>query len=389
MNVNWKQALKRSLILMLAAACLLGVVPMLNASAADPGDVQLTECPMIVQLSGENEAWEKNLDGTEAKLAYGADVVIDLYQVAKGVQTDWFDIYDFELNPSYKGSMTDDEAKKVLDQDAEALAAFATDIARQTDINPEVTGKKLGEQFTVDGGLYLMVLHGNMPTGKADDTWTKADYFKDIDVDGNPSTVTVAYSANFEYRFKPQLISIPTREQAVDPDSEGNVPWIGVTGNRLIVNLKAERERRLGNLEIVKTLDNKESKEDAIFVFDIEATLTETVGEETKTETVYANVVSINFTAPGSKSVVIPDLPVDTVVTVKETYHGATYVNVSTVTPDPVTIEAKEIVPAAVVDFENDYEEYHRGGHGITNNFSFDGAGNWSWRKVPDNSNAQ
>lgn len=307
--------------------------------------------------------------------------MIDLYQVAKGVQTDWFDIYDFELNPAY--------AALDLDKEAEALAADATAIARGTDVDPTYTGLKLGEDFTVDGGLYLMVLHGNSPTNNPEDPWTKAEYFQDIEVDGATSTVTVAYSSNFEYRFKPQLISIPTREPTVDPELEENVPWIGVEGNPLVVNLKAERERRLGNLEIVKTLDNKESKEDAIFVFDIKAELTEIVDGESKTETVYANVVSINFTDPGTRSVLIEDLPVDAVVTVEEIYHGATYVNVTTVTPEPVTIEAEEIVPAAVVNFENDYTEYHTGGHGITNNFSFDGVGGWTWNQVSDNVTAQ
>ena len=99
MKVKWKQVLRRSLVLLLAAACLLGAGPAMNARAADPaaGDVPLEACPMIVQLSGENAAWAGNLDGTDGA-AYGADVVIDLYQVAKGVQTDWFDIYDFELD---------------------------------------------------------------------------------------------------------------------------------------------------------------------------------------------------------------------------------------------------------------------------------------------------
>ena len=379
MKVNWKRALKRSLILMLAAVCLLGALPMLSASAAEPagGDYQLEACPMTVQLSGENEEWADNLDGSDGS-AYGADIVIDLYQVAKGVQTNWYDIYDFELNPAY--------AELDLDKEAEALAADATAIARRADVDPTYTGMKLGEDFTVDGGLYLMVLHGNSPTNNPEDPWTKADYFQDIEVDGATATITVAYSSNFEYRFKPQIISIPYRDPTVDPDSEENVPWSGVDGNPLIVNLKAERERRLGNLEIVKMLDNKESKEDAIFVFDIVATLE---GEE---EPVYANVVSINFTAPGSRSVLIEDLPVDAVVAVREIYHGATYEAVTTVTPNPVTIEASEIVPAAVVDFENDYEEYHRGGHGITNNFSFDGTGGlngWHWNRVPDNSATQ
>ena len=382
MKVKWKQVLRRSLVLLLAAACLLGAGQAMNARAADPaaGDVPLEACPMIVQLSGENVDWEGNLDDT-GNPKYSADVVIDLYQVAKGVQTDWFDIYDFEKNPAY--------AALDLDKEAEALAADATAIARGTDVDPTYTGLKLGEEFTVDGGLYLMVLHGRSPTNNSEDPWTKADYFQDIEVDGATSTVTVAYSYNYEYRFKPQLISIPTREPTVDPELEENVPWIGVEGNPLVVNLKAERERRLGNLEIVKTLDNKESKEDAIFVFDIVATLE---GEE---KPVYANVVSINFTDPGTRSVLIEDLPVDAVVTVEEIYHGATYVNVTTVTPAPVTIAAEEIVPARVVNFENDYTEYHTGGHGITNNFSFDGTGNfngsegWSWHQVSDNVTAQ
>ena len=50
---------------------------------------------------------------------------------------------------------------------------------------------------------------------------------------------------------------------------------------------------------------------------------------------------------------------------------------------------AEEIVPAAVVNFENDYTEYHTGGHGITNNFSFDGVGGWTWNQVSDNVTAQ
>ena len=100
-------------------------------------------------------------------------------------------------------------------------------------------------------------------------------------------------------------------------------------------------------------------------------------------ETVFDDMVSLTFTPEdiaGQKSVILEDrIPVGTVVTVTEEYSGGVYGQIS-VTPDPVTIEANNIVS---VPFTNDYNETDRGGGSVTNSFNQSETG-WRLQQIYD-----
>ena len=129
-----------------------------------------------------------------------------------------------------------------------------------------------------------------------------------------------------------------------------------------------------GDLEIIKTLktwENSSVAEDgsgtinATFVFDVKATL--------DGEVVYSNAVAVHFNGPGSESAVIKHLPAGASVVVTERYSGATY-ELKSELEQTTTIVANDMVS---VGFKNDYTTNRRGGHGVTNQFTYEGDGKW------------
>ena len=330
MEIKWKQALKRSLILLLAAVVLLGAVPMMNARAVD-----LDNCSMVVQLS-KDQAEEFGEDFPTA------EVVVDLYQVATGEPDPaQDDSYRFVLTPAFDSVD--------LSEDAETIAAAATEIARGN-ISPVVSGL-LEATISVDAGMYLMVVHGAEFTNKA-------DYFRS----GDNGVYAIANSAINEYQITPQLISIPYKEGGIAAGSED---WLG-DDEALEVNLKVTQNSRLADIAINKTLLDYIPPDQAAFVFHIVADL--------EGENVYDDYEAIYFSAAGSQSVVVEGIPVGAYVRVEEEYTGATYTMVSGET-GPKTLEPNNAdgTPATSFSFVNQYDGTVPGGTGMTNHFEYSG----------------
>ena len=195
------------------------------------------------------------------------------------------------------------------------------------------------------------------------------------------ATVEDAQSDYYTYSFNPYLISVPNNYYY----GTGNDAWVyELTGDNA-VGLKPERQERLGDLVINKTLSSyNASAGGAYFVYEVSV---KRLGEETA-ET---NVYKISFTGAGSDSLTITGLPAGAEVTVKEVYTGASY-KLTTEAEQTTTIKAApdegDYEPASV-SFTNTWDEGKKnGGTGVVNTFyREDGTINWR-NDLPKDTNA-
>ena len=309
----------------------------------------------------------------------GADVVVDLYQVARAVKTSGQDTYHYELTGEYASLKLPDSPEEGAqpaaswEETAQQAAAIALDAASPcTPVSGsgESAGTKVGNLVP---GLYLLVARGRNLT-------ELADYKIEIEQtdsrtqEESKRIATIANSQQYTYAFLPQLVSLPTKE--ADANGVINTANPGDWIFEASVNLKPERLDRYGSLEIVKTLSEYETmggvQESATFVFEVTGMLDDQV--------VYSNVESITFTAAGQERVVLDRIPAMAQVTVREVYSGSSYQ--LTVPGDrTATIAADDIVS---VEFENEYDGRRTNGHGIKNQFVYDEeAGAWHWYSSP------
>ncbi len=335
-----------------AAACIMLAVPFTGGAAQD---LDLNRDCSLTVSSG---------DGEMAGLLAEAGVVVDLYKVADASE-EGAGGYGFISKGAFSalqiGEDIDGAGWQQLAQQAAGIALGADGGPGQV---PSVQGAALDSPITsgsggnLDAGLYLLIARG-------------ADV-KDYVVaargeDGEERIATVAYTRDKTIRFAPELVAVPSKE--ADENGVINTANPGEWIYDLTVYLKPETDVRYGSLEIIKDLLTYEDSYEATFVFQVEAVL--------DGETVYSDVVTISFTEPGRKQILIDNIPVGAVVTVTEVYSGAGYKLVSQEPPGSFTITADE---TASVTFTNDYENRRTGGLGITNRFSYSiEEGEWEW----------
>lgn len=381
----------RMLTMVLIAAFSITLVWPLAGSAAPMVDLE-RECSLTVYAVNESSDYAEDLETV--------DLVYDLYKIANLEENEGYDGYFYRMNGIYENIsplyteklMLQSENSDIKAEDWEELAEEAMSFAlfgmgredrNQPDsqpiegdraqVQPEAGGFQVGTRLGgLEAGLYLLVAR--------DASLKNVESYTDIvtDQEGRDHLVTVAYSEAMGYTFAPSLISVPTKEEFEGVLSTGNPgEWIYDAS----VYLKPE-EIPYGALRIIKNLPIYEDSDEAIFVFDVEAVL--------NGRNVYSDVVSINFTEPGSQSVVIEKLPVGAQVTVTEIYSGAGYVS-DPENPPVWTVPGPGEVPGIItpsdivtIEFTNRYDENRRGGHGITNQFyyDFDGPGGWEVKQV-------
>lgn len=347
-----------------------------------------------------------------------AKVQADLYLLAEAeADEDGFDTYHYvkltepfsALQKELDTALVADE-KKPNDQDT-VYKAFAPLAQKFADIvlDAKYTGKpavdpvaQSGENTTIQvnglkAGLYLLILHGSdlQKTGTEDGYVTvmpkkdNAEKEKTEDI-----TATRAKSADYEYFFEPQLLTLPTKV-----DEKGNQQYNTAYGewtHTLEITVKAERESRTGKLIITKSLNSlldlsKDGTyvEPATFTFDVIARET----EETSSKVLFRRQVTINFTATGTQSETIEGIPIGSYVWVEEMYQGSHYKG-SAVDPTadqyPVQMVAAEGSSSAevTVEFANTDTTIHRGGHGIENVFTY-GDNGWVWSSDPGGEHAK
>lgn len=339
-----------------------------------------------------------------------ADLVIDLYMVAEAVPNKGSDGYTFSPISPFKElvirkDMNATEWRELSQEAAKIVLDASTGTAREG-IEPVVKTEPAKAEIEIKGlnaGLYLLVVRN-------DDNKMYVDTAKD-----GTTIVTRAFSNLNSYTFLPELVGLPTTEELVNGEID-----TANTGNWLYdVNVFLKPERESATLKIVKTLDwfvtdgkdeniageNGENGEDesiagengedeniagengenesinrnsVTFVFEIKA--------ELKKMVVYSNVVSIVFDgseADLEKSIEIPNIPVGATVTIEEVYSGAHYTVEGVSSYIEVPIDSN-LSPVEFL-FENKYDERQKGGHGITNHFTFDG-NEWQWEKIENES---
>ena len=273
-----------------------------------------------------------------------ADIVFDVYKVADTVGAEIVGdaySYSYSMLPPYSSLTISDSMDNAAWQ---SLSQQAIDIALADD-TPVITGRAVGETvYAADNGedllsgLYLIVPRGR----DIEDYVTKR-----TNDSGELVTGTVARYGEYEYIFAPDLVGIDPREN-------------------LSFALKSVRELRRGRVEIIKILNTYETSEPATFVFSIDAVL--------DGENIYSNTAALTFDQAGSQTVYTGEFPIGTVVTVAEVYDGTNYRSLSP-TEQTVTVESDETVE---ITFINEYSSGGLGGHGIINNFTYDGE-TWVW----------
>lgn len=339
------------LLVLVLTAGMAAVIPALNGMAAGFIDLK-NPCSMKILPVDPGETYL-------AEDLAEADIVYDVYQIAEAVEVPGYDTYTYEFVSNEFGDYTGLEYNKdFTNEQWMQMAQKAAGLTLKTDGAPPVVAEGVtnAEVKNLPCGLYLVIARGR----------GIEDYFERVtDEEGNTTIVSIAYSDEHIYRFAPALVSLPGRQAAPGGSTSDTTPWV----YDLTVTLKPEQGPRYGRLEIVKTLESYETRDPATFVFDVTATLPDR-RDNGKVNVVYSNVVTITFTEPGGKSVLLEKkLPVGASVTVREVYSGAVYEQTS-VDPDPVTIAADEIVQ---VEFSNEYNEEHKGGGSVNNHFTYDG----------------
>lgn len=399
----------------LAAAFVIGAPPLSGQAWA----VELErECSFQVLPVTEGGSIAEGQPGEKV------DVAIDLYLVAQAREVGGYDTYDYYVSsdsPYYTGIASfvqtrgdqgweyeQDEAgltfrysPRAEGEGWEALAreTASAGLAENAELSPTASGEAGSTLSGLDAGLYLVVARG----GSLD---RKADYVTELDTeDGRKELVTTAYSDDCVYRFRPQLISLPSRRT---PD--GNIgtadpgEWLYDLAG---MELKFDLDSRFVSLEIVKGITRYASP--ATFVFEVEASREGRV--------VYSDIVTLSFDeeSRGDKSVLLEDkIPAGADVIVTEIYSGADY-SLTGITASAVGGEAPEgtsytadlasgrAVITAIsagnigsaeegvtegtgivsrVTFTNDYNGSGNGGGGVTNHFEWDGGeAGWNWNQ--------
>ena len=326
-----------------------------------------------------------------------ANVVIDLYRVADAKEMGGYDTYDWEINEPFSsigeidGKIDNEGWKKLAQKAADIVLGTAPE--GQTEWDPTANTEKIdsslkstdnpaGTEITgLKAGLYLVVARGTVDIKENKYAALAAGETPEIS-----GTVTIANSKTYSYKFSPELVSLPTKEAVNNVINTGNPgPWL----TSATITLKPSQEVRVGNLEIVKTLDDyadrekktgdnpRLMKDPATFVFKM------TVYEdESKANVIKEDYFSAVFDEYGTKTILVEGLPVDSYVVVKEEYSGRNYS--AKVEEDSETIVANE---TAQVEFENFYDDREGGGGAVTNKFTnSEEAGKWKWEQVSDSS---
>lgn len=184
-------------------------------------------------------------------------------------------------------------------------------------------------------------------------------------------------SEEYDYGFTPYLLALPNNYYTVEnPDDS----W----AYDVTAGLKPEQTPRFGGIQIRKTLDSyNETLGSASFIFSVEAVK--------DGETVYSDVVSLIFDAPGIRTLTVEDIPAGAQVTVTEIYSGASY-QVTGSQTQTVTVESSR---ENTVSFTNEYNGENQGGTSIVNHFDYTepgqegGDGKWTPEQQEDSSHVQ
>ena len=343
-------------------ACLCMMIGLLGVGA---GAVDVTQ-PCVLTVEATNSTDTEFL----ADIAR-ANVLVDAYRVAAAAEVEGYDTYTYTPLAPYNLEIPAEPDSDEWAALAQTAAAIALDAANPA--TPAAKDVKVDTPIPdLIPGLYLLVAHGE----------GLEDYVRRTPAEGEtPARVdTLAQSPDYEYSFAPVLVSLPTKN---DVNEDGTITTAAEDGDWVYdptVSLKPTRDRRFGSLTITKTL-NPAAAYDAIepvtFTFRLDVTQ-----DGAPVALRGGNLAEIAFSAAGTGSVTVEDIPVGAVVTVTEETTGIAgiYRQISA-DPAPVTITAEEVLE---VTFVNEKVPTPKHGHSIVNTFEYDEESGWTWVPVID-----
>ena len=382
---------KRSLAILLSVMMALGI--MANAPAALAATWEEDTALTLVLPEQYAEDLATPAPGTDpadpenpeeaAEPADPVGVVVDLYLVAEAKPWAGYDAYTYEEPAEGFESLTMPDMNTVTVADWDKLAWEASDLVLKAatgdaPVKAVLKDVELDTKITREPGLYLLIPHGK--------GMKPEQYITSLDVEGaegaEPHMATLANSADYTYTFRPQLVSLP--EQGVGDPAEGEdgetVPGVfnGTWDHEVEVTLKPEQQARFGKLTITKEIDYYEENEPATFVFEV--TATKDIDGDGEEEEVYRNTVALTF-SPGvtPEPVELDRVPVGSHVTVREIYSGAFYTAAAAEQDGNLTVEG-----LLNLTFSNTHGPDQKRGHGIINQFTFNGT-SWGLNAVNPN----
>ena len=353
----------------------IGMQRLLNVNAVD-----LDEDCFLELDPGEFESLKSYLEKHDDALQ------IDIYRVASCLKDEKYDTFSYELLSPFTGSLTgydisaysgDDTSVKYLsDIDNDMwleVAQQLTTVVKDNELDPTATLKAYEKSSALDSGLYLVI-------ARSKDLTDAADY-----IQGDEGEyVTIANTDTKVYKFKPQLVSLPssfpdldkpTEHATIDPDANVNTAqgnWV----YDITAVLKAEEEDRVGKVRIVKKLLSWDDGSEATFAFQISASAEEYT---------YENTESITFFDAGDDSVELTNIRVGAEVIVGE-ICPSNYELVSTeilnqTDGKPVVLpltnsDGEENEPLTFV-FVNKYRPTKIKGYGVKNTFTYSEEDGW------------
>lgn len=380
-----------ALVASLLCLCLAGLLAFqgVQRAQADPLDLQ-RECSVQAQFS--KEVLDKS--NVPANLRY------KMYKVADAKSLSPSDAYGFEATapfqglaeqlsnmPKYGSSDATATSRQISQSAAEIIFDAADDASK---FEGFVTDVSYADQAKAEyePGLYLLVAYGSATAGSAVPMSPTANVLmKNVSLDANASKyVSKAYADVYEFVFSPVLLSLPTRGNVANGTSDVFTSDTADWNYSPVITLKPELEKRTGPLFIQKALPEFASAggtaKPATFVFEITWYESEADASD-PTKAISSTTASIDFTAAGTQTKRVDGIPVGSYVVVKEVYSGTSY-EVGNADPQSAIItlvNSQDDDGAAVVYFQNAYNDNSNKGGSVNNSFAFGEDGAWHWSK--------
>ena len=400
--------MRRTLAILLCTLLLLTLAP-----AGFAVDLTVPNTVTVDLVPNDKSDYKEDLEG--------AKVQADFYLLAKAIEPSEIDPDNHDDSYVYKiPDAANGEASSPFQAQLEALQAKLDELQKASDPeNPYdqaavfTAFKPLAQQFArvvLDGegtdspdptrtelavdnhtyitasglqaGLYLLIIRGSELTTKLADADT--DYVVKTENEDGPVYSTRVVTDDYEYLFEPQLLTVPTKLK--DKHTQQYNTAYGDWEYELEIYAKPERDSRLGDLKIIKNLNNA-GPDPVSFIFRISWTR--------KDGTPAEKVVSIEFKGEDHRELLVPKtFPIGTTVTVEEIYTGRGYtaltgpqtavIQATASAPKDGTAEPSAETPAvATVTFTNTHDG-PGGGHGILNHFTYIGSGNFALSPYTD-----
>lgn len=298
----------------------------------------------------------------------GTDLFIDTIKIASAIEGASSDTYAFAALDRYKDTLGDQftmegfEDAEVRDTLAQSIAAVAL---ADDGWDESAGGNKIGNTITgLDTGLYLVVAHHE------NDHRTK----KNTRSDGSTYISTFYETDTQSYTFNPVLVMLPARVAGSGDEGDRLPGEDDFWAYSISINLKAEQDKRYGELVIEQTLENYMPGRTATFVYRIDAVM--------NGESVYNDVVALSFDNAGVLSVTIEDaVPAGSLVTVTMVYAGASYVSTGWSDVQEIEVSGEGV---SKVEFSGtaNMKSMKSGGDGVDVTYTSTGIG-WSVERTP------